>query len=454
MNPGRDNPGRELIELRAQVKALEAELASLRKVANQPDAVTASSRTPSGKTSFSSKQYGGPLRPQDAVQVFEMVQALTGVAVWRWDRDTGVCECSDAIRELFSLDDGETTRLEQIFERFHPEDRAKIRFDGRAQPSSDAIAPEEFRIFRPDGTMRRIVSTVTMLEPGPDENGGVWAGLVVDVTERCALQEELKNAQKMEALGRLAGGVAHDFNNYLTVALGNAEMLRASISQESSRSLLNEIIAASERCQGLTQRLLEFGRKRLVKAPVINILDVVAQTKALVGRLLPASMQLVVHCQEPELRVRIDAGKLEQALMNLVLNARDATDQVGTIELRIDVKTQPKPREMLAGGLAAKGPNEDEPYVRILVRDEGVGMDNETRERVFEPFFTTKPAGRGTGLGLSIVYGIVAQAGGSISVRSGVGEGTAFEIWLPLLSSARSKVGDSARPRPSDGSFA
>lgn len=440
MNPVRDNPGKELIELRAQVKALQAELDALKNAANQPalaDQTKLNPRTPSAQTAFSSKHRVHPLGPDDAARVLDMVQTLTGVAVWRWDRETGVCECSDAIRDLFCLDDGETTRLEHIFERFHPEDRAKIRFDGRAQPSSNVLEPEEFRILRPDGSMRRIVSTVALLQAGRDEHGGVWAGLVVDVTERHVLEEELKNAQKMEALGRLAGGVAHDFNNYLTVALGNAELLRASLpAHESSRALLDEIIAASERCQGLTQRLLEFGRKRLVKAPVINILHVVAQARALVGRLLPTSMNLVVRCDLEEIKVRIDAGKLEQALMNLILNARDAMPQTGTIELCMSVSHKARPREMRLGGLAAKEPGGKTAWVRILVRDEGVGMDEETRERVFEPFFTTKPAGRGTGLGLSIVYGIVVQAGGSISVQSGVGEGTAFEIWLPLAASS------------------
>lgn len=436
MNPGSNNPGQELVELRAQVQALQTELADLRSAANQASTATVNPRTPNGETVFASHCPGNPLSPKDASLVLEMVQTLTGVAVWRWDRETGVCECSDTIRDLFCLHEGEDVRLEDVFERFHPEDRAKIRFDGRTQPSSDTLEPETFRILRPDGSTRRIVSTVAMLEAGKHENTGVWAGIVVDITERYALEQELKNAQKMEALGRLAGGVAHDFNNYLTVALGNAEMLRASISQSSSRALLDEIIAASERCQGLTQRLLEFGRKRLVKAPVINILDVVAQTRALVTRLLPTSMTLAIHCELSEVRVRIDAAKLEQALMNLLLNARDATPQAGTIELSIQLEQKPKQRELVAGGLAAKGDGQDEPGVRLLVKDHGVGMDDETKERVFEPFFTTKPAGRGTGLGLSIVYGIVAQAGGSISVQSGVGEGTAFEIWLPIAASS------------------
>lgn len=434
MTPGKDNPGKELIELRARVKTLESELACMRQAANRPLREDLRARTLHGKITLSSAQQIGLLRPKDASVVLQMIQALTGVAVWRWDRDTGTCQCSESIRDLFSLEHDRPLQLDDVLERLLPEDRSKVRFDGREPRLLDAIEPEEFRVLHPDGTTRRIVSTVAMLEPGQTENGGIWAGIVVDVTERFALEEELKNAQKMEALGRLAGGVAHDFNNYLTVALGNAEMLRASTSQESSRSLLDEIIAASERCQGLTQRLLEFGRKRLVKAPVINILDVVAQTRALVGRLLPTAMELKVQCSVREIRVRIDAGKLEQALMNLILNARDAMPESGVIELRLEIEKQPKPRELLAGSLGARERSQGD-WVRLLVKDEGIGMNKETRDRVFEPFFTTKSAGRGTGLGLSIVYGIVMQAGGSISVQSGLGQGTAFEIWLPLAAS-------------------
>lgn len=357
-----------------------------------------------------------------------MMESLTGVAIWRWDRTQGISECSDQLRDLFGLRVDEPFRLQEVFERFHPEDRAKVRFDGRAQPVEDTMEPGEFRVMRPDGSMRRIISTVAPLRG--DEDNDVWVGIVVDVTERYALEEELKNAQKMEALGRLAGGVAHDFNNYLTVALGNAEMLRAGVHRDNTRALLDEIIGASERCQALTKRLLEFGRKRLVRAPVINILDVVAQSQAILRRLLPKTMDFDVQAPEREVKVRIDAGKLEQAIMNLVLNARDATQDDGRITLTLTCGHSPPLSRTL--GHAGVDPASASTFVRIGVEDQGAGMDEETRSRVFEPFFTTKPAGRGTGLGLSIVYGIVAQAGGFMNVHSAPNEGSRFEIWLPM----------------------
>lgn len=433
VDAGVDHPSRELAQLRARVRWLEDELASLRGSSDQPlKPARISIQTPDGGSELRSGHQPDALHSVEAGYLLRMVQSLAGVSIWRWDVSSGVCECSDTLRELFGLTPGDSARLEDLFQRFHPEDRSKIRFDGRGQRNADSMEPAEFRVIRPDGSMRHIISTVAPLSEAGREDSPVWLGIVVDVTERYALEEELKDAQKMEALGRLAGGVAHDFNNYLTVALGNAEMLRAGIHQDSSRSLLDEIIAASERCQALTRRLLEFGRKRLVKAPVISVLDVVAQSRAILRRMLPQSMSLEVQVPGQDVRVRIDAGKLEQAIMNLVLNARDAMGGEGGITLKVRVKA-----ELPAGKLVCANEGGVDrgchSWVCIGIRDQGAGMDEETRSRVFEPFFTTKPAGRGTGLGLSIVYGIVAQAGGCMHVLSEAGQGSVFEIWLPQV---------------------
>lgn len=432
--PAKDPQG-ELARLQAENQALKAQLerlASESQVANHGPASLEQPgfrvQTPHPSTSLRSLQRKGTLRSKEAEQLLNMIESLTGVTIWRLDRTNGVSECSDQLREIFGLGLDESFRLQDVYERFHPEDRAKVRFDGRAHPVSDTMEPGEFRVMRPDGSMRRIISTVAPLRDEDDND--VWVGIVVDVTERYALEEELKNAQKMEALGRLAGGVAHDFNNYLTVALGNAEMLRAGVHQDNSRALLDEIIGASERCHALTRRLLEFGRKRLVKAPVINILDVVAQSQAILRRLLPTTMTFDVQVPQREVKVRIDAGKLEQAIMNLVLNARDATQDDGCITLTLSCDESPP----LSRALSREGEESggERSFVRIGVEDQGAGMDEETRSRVFEPFFTTKPAGRGTGLGLSIVYGIVAHAGGFMDVHSAPDEGSRFEIWLPM----------------------
>lgn len=380
-------------------------------------------RTPDIHAKISSERLS-EISQTDAVPLLEMVQTLAGVASWRWDRSTGQSQCSPEIFDLFGVAPGSEFRLEDVFARFHPEDRAKIRFDGRKQSMSKAMEPSEYRIVREDGSIRHILSTVAPLHSGEKEEQSVWVGLLMDVTERHRLEQELKNAQKMEALGRLAGGVAHDFNNYLTVALGNAELLRAGNSKESEKVLLDEIIRASERCQVLTNRLLEFGRKKLVRAPVINALDVVRQSQAMLRRLLPEAIELRFDLLEQAVRVRVDAAKLEQVILNLVLNARDSMKGEGVISLRVHCEGRPP---------QVQG-REDAPerWACLSVKDAGHGMDSETRSRVFEPFFTTKPVGRGTGLGLSIVYGIVAQAGGWMDVQSAPGEGSVFDMWLPL----------------------
>lgn len=412
----RQPPASELDVLRRRVQELEAQVASLRGESQRV-------RTPDIHAKISSDRIT-QISQMDAAPLLEMVQTLAGVASWRWDRSTGRSECSPAILELFGVPPGSEFRLEDIFARFHPEDRAKIRFDGRSQSLSKVMEPNEYRIIREDGSIRYILSTVAPLHSGESDEQSVWVGLLMDVTERYHLEQELKNAQKMEALGRLAGGVAHDFNNYLTVALGNAELLRAGNSKESEKVLLDEIIRASERCQVLTNRLLEFGRKKLVRAPVINALDVVLQSQAMLRRLLPDSIDLRYELPERAVRVRVDAAKLEQVILNLVLNARDSMKGQGEILVRVHSEGEPP---QLQG-------REDSPgnWACLSVKDAGQGMDSETRSRVFEPFFTTKPVGRGTGLGLSIVYGIVAQAGGWMDVQSEPGEGSVFDMWLPL----------------------
>lgn len=426
-----DHAQEEIARLRERVRSLQAELAQIRGAsqsavagANQPRL-----QTPSSNSAFQSSEPVGLLRAFEADQLLALAENLTGVAMWRLDRSTGVAQCSDQLRELFGLESGAPFSMQDVLECFHPEDLAKVRFDGRGHRVNDVMEPGELRIIRPDGSVRYILSSLVPLQG--ENDGEVWVGIVVDVTDRYALEAELKNAQKMEALGRLAGGVAHDFNNYLTVALGNAEMLRAGLQNESNRALLDEIISASERCRALTRRLLEFGRKRLVKAPVINVMDVLLQSQAILRRMLPQTMSLELCAPSEPLRVRVDASKLDQAIMNLVLNARDATREDDTILVQVHcAERAPRPS---FGKTSVEKDTSCGDWLCIAVQDHGMGMDEETRARVFEPFFTTKAPGRGTGLGLSIVYGVVAQAGGTLSVHSTPGEGSRFEIWLPLV---------------------
>lgn len=256
---------------------------------------------------------------------------------------------------------------------------------------------------------------------------GHWVrtwGITRDVTERVHLEEQLRNAQQLEAIGRLAGGVAHDFNNILSVIMGHGELLLASSGDERARSGLQQIRRAADRAASLTQQLLAFGRKQVLQPRVLDLNDAVADVQKMLSRVIGEDIELVASLHPSLQAVKADPGQVEQVLMNLAINARDAMPQGGKLRMEtsnIEVNAdQARELELAAGR-----------YVMLRVTDSGLGMDAETQAHIFEPFFTTKPMGKGTGLGLATVYGIVKQSGGSIHVKSAVGEGTVFCIYFP-----------------------
>jgi nitrogen-specific signal transduction histidine kinase len=261
---------------------------------------------------------------------------------------------------------------------------------------------------------------------------------IVDLTERQRLEERFLQAQKMEAVGQLAGGVAHDFNNLLTVILGYSDLLAAKLDPGSLQfEELDEIRKAGERAASLTRQLLAFSRQQVLERKVLDVNDMIAQTEKMLGRLIGEDVELVTVLDSALNRVFADAGQLEQVIMNLAVNARDAMPRGGrltieTANVEID--------EAYARLHATVRPGS---YVMIAVSDTGVGMNGETLAHMFEPFFTTKGRGKGTGLGLATVYGIVKQSGGSVWVYSEVGKGTTFKIYLPLV-----EEGGEAEPVP------
>jgi PAS domain S-box-containing protein len=256
-------------------------------------------------------------------------------------------------------------------------------------------------------------------------------GYVFDNTERKRLEEQFRQAQKMEAVGRLAGGVAHDFNNLLTVITGYSEILLGRIPAEDLlRPMVVEVQKAAERAAGLTRQLLAFSRKQILAPVEIDLNAVVADMEAMIRRLIGEDIVLVA-VREPLLgRVTADRGQIEQVLMNLVVNARDAMPHGG--ELAIET------HNVLLDGARRPGDSEFRPgpYVLLAVRDSGCGMDATTKARLFEPFFTTKEVGKGTGLGLATAYGIIKQSKGHIEVESEPGRGTTFTIYLPRTTAA------------------
>ena len=264
-------------------------------------------------------------------------------------------------------------------------------------------------------------------------------GAIVDISERKRLEDELRQAQKMEAIGRLAGGVAHDFNNLLTVIHGYSEMLMRDIGKpERAAQHIDEIKKGADRAAALTRQLLAFSRRQVLAPEVMDLHAVVTNMAAMLHRLLGEDIELKIAGSPQPRLVRADRGQMEQVIMNLAVNARDAMPKGGALTLETSVVNLD---EDYAAGIVTVVPGS---YAMLTVRDNGVGMAEEVRAHIFEPFFTTKEAGRGTGLGLATVYGIVKQSGGYIWVSSKPGQGTTFTIHLPEVAEEHAKPGNTA----------
>ncbi|NUP99819.1 MAG: response regulator [Armatimonadetes bacterium] len=277
---------------------------------------------------------------------------------------------------------------------------------------------------RKDGSLYREEATIT---PIRDDRGQTVSYVSVkrDIGEQTRLEEQLRQAAKMEAVGQLAGGVAHDFNNLLTTIQGYAEMLQLDLPDGPHKQDVAQILAAAERAGTLTRQLLAFSRRQLIEPILLDLNQVVAEIETMLRRTLGERIRLETLLSAAPAWVCADRGQVDQLLINLAVNARDAMPHGGT--LTIDT-CQVLPHEVWGPGHESRPTRT---YVRLRVHDTGTGIDPATKAKIFEPFFTTKPPGRGTGLGLSTVYGIVHQSGGTISVESAVGQGTTMTVYLP-----------------------
>ncbi len=314
----------------------------------------------------------------------------------------------------------------------HPEDRPAVRANALKMLLGGSVTPYEFRTFTKEGETKWVMETVT---PIRYQGKRATLGYFMDVTERKHLEDKLLHAQKLEAVGRLAGGVAHDFNNMLTAIMGYAEMILGGLHRDDPLyHHAQGIRKATDRAAALTRQLLAFSRKQILQPRVLNFNAVVKDTEQMLRRLIGEHFELVTVLDASLGNVKADPGQIEQVIMNLAVNARDAMPQGGRLTIETANVEFSEPHDCHFE-IATPGR-----YAMLAVSDTGVGMDEGTRAHLFEPFYTTKEADKGTGLGLSTVYGIVKQSEGCIEVQSRPGLGTTFKIYLPRVVEAVAAV--------------
>jgi two-component system, cell cycle sensor histidine kinase and response regulator CckA len=308
-------------------------------------------------------------------------------------------------------------------------------FEGRSGRQTTA----DLRLKKKDGSQIWVMISGSPMLDSSGQRSGTLA-MLTDVTERKALEEQFRQAQKLEAVGRFAGSVAHDFNNILTLIAGHTQLLLRQLPDENPmRNQVEKIGIAADQAADLTRQLLSIGRRRAFRPEVVDLNVVVTNFEKMCHPIIREDVRLITQLDALGARVRADAGQLDQVLMNLVVNARDAMPEGGTVTIATS-------HVELNAASDFSGERRAGPYILLTLSDTGTGMDTETQMHAFEPFFTTKEEGRGTGLGLSTVHGIVSQHGGWIEMASELGQGTCFSIYFPRVADEVTATSPSGAP--------
>lgn len=392
------------------------------------------------------QQYAAALRAVEESEArFRLVSRATNDVVWDWSMPDDRVWWNDAVQSVFGHARAAMAgSVDGWIRHVHEDDRDRILGEiEMAIGAGEQSWQSEYRFRRADGTYASVFDRGYIIRD-EQQRAIRMIGAMQDQTERHALEAQLRQAQKMEAVGQLAAGVAHDFNNIMTAVSAYAELIMQDLPSDSPiRADAAEIHHAGLRARELTHQLLAFSRKQVVRPEVLSFHDLMRGTENLLRRSLGGRTALTLRLSPEPCWVLVDRGQLIQIVMNLVLNARDAMrDQGGEVVIETSVRDRDELlRRRVDLPVAAAGREHTASmYVELAVRDTGVGMDDETQRRMFEPFFTTKPMGEGSGLGLATVYGITTQANGFVWAESEPGKGTTFRVLLPLTSAPPTAV--------------
>jgi two-component system, cell cycle sensor histidine kinase and response regulator CckA len=350
------------------------------------------------------------------------------IGIWDLDLTNGHITWDACMYEQYGIQPENFHGTQEVWnEAVHPEDQPTMRQRVRDSIEGKEVPIHQFRIIRPDGQTRFIEGGVKVLRD-PDGTMKRVIGVSTDITHRKELEHQFIQAQKMEAVGKLAGGIAHDFNNLLVPIIGYTEMAQADAPSDSELSTyLESIRSAADRAAELTQQILAFSRQQVLQMEILDLNLIVQEFDIMLRRLIGEDIECTTLLSSHLKHVKGDKSQLEQVLLNLAVNARDAMPNGGTLTIQTENLEVDESR---AVELVDVEPGS---YCLLTVSDTGEGMDKVIQQRIFEPFFTTKPDGQGTGLGLSTVFGIVRQHGGAISVHSERGKGASFQVYLPAV---------------------